>query len=126
MSAPGAGQGTPSLLRIALLCRCPRCGRGHLFAGYLNQAHACDACGLDFRPLQAGDGPAVFAILIVGAIVAGSALLVEVAFQPPYWVHALLWVPAIFLLSLGLLRPLKAWLIASQYRHRAEDGTRER
>jgi uncharacterized protein (DUF983 family) len=107
---------------LSLLGRCPRCGVGSLFAGYLKQAPSCSACGLDYSAFQAGDGPAVFVILIVGAIVAGSALIVEVAYQPPYWLHALLWGPAIVALSLGLLRPLKAALIVLQYRHRAEEG----
>ena len=96
-----------------------------MFAGYLQQADVCRACGLDYRNLQAGDGPAVFVILIVGGVVTGSALLVEVAYSPPYWVHALIWGPAIIGMSLGLLRPLKAWLIAAQYQHRAEEGRRE-
>jgi uncharacterized protein (DUF983 family) len=114
-----------STLASAFLGRCPRCGCGSLFAGYLKQADRCSSCGLDYSPFQAGDGPAVFVILIVGAIVAGSALIVEVSYQPPYWLHALLWGPAIILLSLGLLRPLKAALIVLQYRHRAEEGRLE-
>jgi uncharacterized protein (DUF983 family) len=115
----------PGVLTSALLGRCPRCGRGSLFDGYLKQAARCGACGLDYSPFQAGDGPAVFVILIVGAVVAGSALIVEVTWQPPYWLHALLWGPAIILLSLGLLRPFKAALIVLQYKHRAEEGRLE-
>lgn len=87
-------------------------------------APSCRACGLDFTRFEAGDGPAVFVILIVGAIVAGGALITEVAFQPPYWVHALIWGPALVILSLGLLRPLKAALIVLQYKHKAEEGRR--
>jgi uncharacterized protein (DUF983 family) len=94
------------------------------FSGYLGPANSCEACGLDYRRFNAGDGPAVFVILIVGAIVAGGALLVETAWQPPYWVHALIWGPAILLLSLGLLRPLKAGLMVLQYKHRAEEARR--
>jgi uncharacterized protein (DUF983 family) len=107
-----------------LLGRCPRCGRGRLFSGYLSPANSCEACGLDYRRFNAGDGPAVFVILIVGAVVAGGALLVEVAWQPPYWLHALIWGPAILLLSIGLLRPLKAVLMVLQYKHRAEEARR--
>lgn len=116
------GRGEPSTVSAALRGRCPRCGAGSLFDGYLRQARACNQCGLDYSHLQAGDGPAVFVILIVGFLVSGSALLVEVAFQPPYWVHAALWAPAILILSLGLLRPLKAGLMVLQYRNRAEEG----
>ena len=77
----------------------------------------CRVCGLDLGPLQTGDGPTGLVILLVGAIIAGSALLVEVAYQPPYWLHALIWVPAILVLCLGLLRPFKAGMIAAQYRN---------
>jgi len=120
---PGAGRG-PSVLAASLWGRCPRCGKGNLFRGYLTLSPSCPACGLDFAGFEAGDGPAVFVILIVGAIVAGGALITEVTFQPPYWVHAVIWGPALVILSLALLRPLKAALIVLQYKHRAEEGRR--
>ena len=109
----------PSVLSASLKGRCPRCGKGRLFGFYLAVLPACPACKLDYSGFQAGDGPAVFVILIVGAIVAGGALLTEVAYQPPYWVHAAIWGPALVLLSLALLRPLKAAMIVLQYKHRA-------
>jgi uncharacterized protein (DUF983 family) len=112
----------PSVAYATLLGRCPRCGRGKLFAGFLKIAPACGVCGLDYSRFDAGDGPAVFVILIVGAIVAGGALIVEVKFSPPYWVHAVIWGPMVLILSLGLLRPLKAGLVVLQYKHRAEEG----
>jgi len=121
--APGAGR-EPSVLSASLMGRCPRCGKGRLFRGYLEVRPSCSACALDFSGFQAGDGPAVFVILIVGAIVAGGALITEVAFQPPYWVHALIWGPALVILSLAFLRPLKAALIVLQYKHKAEEGRR--
>jgi uncharacterized protein (DUF983 family) len=111
----------PAVLRAALFGLCPRCGQGSLFRGYLSLAPACRVCALDFSALGAGDGPAVFAILIVGAIVAGGALILEMTVRPAYWVHAVIWLPLILILSLGLLRPLKAWLIVQQYRHKAEE-----
>lgn len=118
----GAEAAEPSVLAATLLARCPRCGKGKLFRGYLTVAQTCTACGLDYSRFEAGDGPAVFVILIVGAITAGGALFTEVWFQPPYWLHALIWGPAVIILSLGLLRPLKAGLIVLQYKHRAEEG----
>jgi uncharacterized protein (DUF983 family) len=121
MSEPARGAG-PSVAYAALLGRCPRCGRGPIFRGFLTVAGSCGKCGLDYSRFEAGDGPAVFVILIVGAIVAGGALLTEVWFQPPYWVHAVIWGPAVVILSLGLLRPFKAGLIALQYKHRAGQG----
>ena len=107
-----------SPLRAALGCRCPRCGRGRLFAGLLNVRQACEICGLDLSAQDAGDGPAVFAILFLGIIVVGLAALVEINFSPPIWVHLLLWTPLILVGAVAMLRPLKAGLIALQYRHR--------
>lgn len=102
--------------------RCPRCGEGRLFTGFLTVAPRCPACGLDFSFADSGDGPAVFIMMIVGFVVVGLALVVEFTFHPPYWLHAILWIPLVLILALGLLRPLKGWLIAQQYRHRAEEG----
>ena len=102
--------------------RCPRCGEGKLFNGYLDLAPRCAHCGLDYSFADAGDGPAVFVILIAGFAVVGSALLVEAFWRPPYWLHALLWLPMLLILTLGLLRPLKGLLVTLQYRHKAEEG----
>ena len=108
--------------RLSLLGRCPRCGRGHLFNGFLTVAAKCEVCGLDLSFVNSDDGPAVFVVMIVGFVVVGLALYVEFAYGPPYWIHAMLWVPLVIGLSLGLLRTLKGWLIAQQYRHHAAEG----
>jgi uncharacterized protein (DUF983 family) len=102
--------------------RCPHCGEGKLFNGYLELAPRCEHCGLDYSVADAGDGPAVFVILIAGFAVVGSALLVEAFWRPPYWLHALLWLPMLLVLTLGLLRPLKGLLVTLQYHHKAEEG----
>jgi uncharacterized protein (DUF983 family) len=102
--------------------RCPRCGEGRLFEGFLTVAPRCTTCGLAFSFADSGDGPAVFVTLIVGFVVVGLALLVEFSFHPPYWLHAILWIPLVLALTLGLLRPLKGTMIAQQYRHKAELG----
>jgi uncharacterized protein (DUF983 family) len=107
-----------SPLRAALGCRCPRCGEGRLFTGLLGVRQTCEICGLDLSAQDAGDGPAVFAILFLGMLVVGLAALVELKFSPPLWVHLLLWGPLILIGAVALLRPLKAGLIALQYRHR--------
>jgi uncharacterized protein (DUF983 family) len=112
----------PSVVVASVLGRCPRCGKGSLFGGYLKVAPRCGACGLDFSMFDAGDGPAVFVILIVGGIVAGSALFVEVRYQPPYWVHAAIWIPTILILSAAMLRFAKSLLLVLQYRHKAGEG----
>jgi uncharacterized protein (DUF983 family) len=103
--------------RAALTCRCPRCGRGRLFAGLLTVRPNCEVCGLDFSQQDAGDGPAVLVILFLGLIVVGLAAIVEVEFSPPVWVHLVLWTPLILVGSVAMLRPFKAGLIALQYRH---------
>ena len=105
-----------------LRCRCPRCGEGRLFRGFLQVRRQCGSCGLDFSDVDSGDGPAVFIIFIVGFVVVGLAAWVELAYQPPIWVHMLLWIPLIIILSLGLLRPFKATLIGLQYTHKAREG----
>ena len=105
--------------------RCPRCGEGKLFQGFLNPRPACGHCGLDFNFADAGDGPAVFVILIGGAIVVFAALITEVVYQPPYWLHALLWLPLVLVVTLAPLRPIKGLMIALQYHHRAAEGRLE-
>ena len=106
-----------SLLRSGLGCKCPRCGRGRLFSGYLTVADKCDLCGLNFEGQDAGDGPAVFIILILGFLIVGTAVLFEVVVAPPMWLHLLLWSPVTIGGSIGLLRPFKAVMIALQYKH---------
>jgi uncharacterized protein (DUF983 family) len=105
-----------------LACRCPRCGNGRLFNGFLTLAPRCERCGLDYAFADAGDGPAVFVILIAGFIVVGAALMVEMAYEPPYWVHALLWGPLILITTLWPLRAIKGLLIALQFHHKAAEG----
>jgi uncharacterized protein (DUF983 family) len=107
-----------SPVAAALRCRCPRCGEGKLYDGLLSVAPVCARCGLDLRAQDAGDGPAVFVVLILGAVTVGLAIAVEIAFAPPLWLHAVLWTPVVVGGAILLLRPLKAGLIALQYRHR--------
>lgn len=107
-----------------LLGRCPRCGKGHVFRGFLELAPACEVCGLDLAFADSGDGPAVFVMTIAGFIVVGAALYVEVAYSPPYWVHGLIFLPLTVIVCAGLLRPAKSLLIALQYFNKAEEGQR--
>jgi uncharacterized protein (DUF983 family) len=116
----------PSPITAGLTCRCPRCGKGRLFEGFLTLRPRCEACGLDFAFADSGDGPAVFVILFAGLVVVGLALIVEFLYQPPFWLHALLWGPLILLVTLGPLRPFKGVLIALQYHHDAAEGRLDR
>ncbi len=106
-----------SITRAAFACRCPRCGEGRLFKGLLTVRPACPSCGLDFSAEDAGDGPQVFVIFFLGLIIVGLAVWVELKFAPPIWVHMLVWTPLILGGAILMLRPLKAGLIALQYRH---------
>lgn len=112
----------PSPFLAGLRGRCPRCGEGRLFSGYLKIAETCESCGLDFRGEDAGDGPAVFIMFAVGFIVVPLALVAEVAFGPPLWLHMALWIPVSLALILIMLPPFKATLYALQYKHAAHEG----
>ena len=120
-------ESAPPLPYVAgLTGRCPACGTGKLFSGFLRLKERCEACGLDYAFADAGDGPAVFVILIAGFVVAFAALIVEFAYQPPFWLHALLWGPLILVVTLLPLRLLKGLLIVLQYHHKAAEGRFER
>ncbi len=102
--------------------RCPRCGAGRLFASFLGLARQCPACGLSYDFADAGDGPAVFVSFLAGLLVCGGAVWTELVYQPPYWVHAVIWLPLALLVPVALLRPMKGLLIGLQYRHSAGEG----
>jgi uncharacterized protein (DUF983 family) len=109
-------------IRAGLLCRCPNCGRGPLYAGFLEVVDRCRACGFDFTRLNTGDGAAVFIIQIVGFPVVFGALAVEIAFAPPMWLHLLVWPALAVVGSLALMRPGKGVMIALQMRNRAAEA----
>jgi len=109
-------------VRAGLSGRCPRCGEGRLFKGFLTLGEGCGNCRLDYSFADAGDGPAVFVILIIGFVIVGLALWMEVNYSPALWLHFLLWVPLTIILSLVALRSLKGLLIVLQYRNKAAPG----
>ena len=113
-------------IRAGLTASCPRCGQGRLFNGLTTLRPACTNCGLDYSFIDAGDGPVIFVILLVDFIVVGLAVWTEINFQPPIWVHVLLFGPLAIGASLWLLRSLKALLIAMQFRNNARPGTIDR
>ena len=106
--------------------RCPRCGEGKLFKGFITIADKCGNCGLDYKFADAGDGPAIFVMLIAGFIIVGAALWLEVAYEPPMWVFLVVFLPLTLVVCLGMLRPLKGALVALQFANRAEQGRLER
>lgn len=113
---------SPAPFRVGLFGKCPQCGEGALFRGLLDLQEQCSECKLDYGFADAGDGPAVFVIFIVGFVAVTAALWVEFTFYPPLWVHGAIWLPVILGLSLVLLRFLKALLIALQFKNKAEPG----
>ncbi|HUE80369.1 MAG TPA: DUF983 domain-containing protein [Sphingomicrobium sp.] len=111
-------------LAAAAAGACPRCNSRTLFDGWVRFAPRCSSCGLDFASFNVGDGAAAFLILIVGAILTGGAIAVELAYEPRFWVH-LVWLPLGLALTVYGLRFGKALLLAQEYRHRAgEDRPR--
>jgi uncharacterized protein (DUF983 family) len=105
----------------ALNGSCPRCGQGRLFSGLLTIRDRCDVCGLDLREHDSGDGPASLSVFVVGAVIVGLAFWVEFHFEPPLWVHIVLWPPVTVALTIATMRPLKAALVALQYKNRSRE-----
>ncbi len=110
---------TPSVapLWAGLRCRCPRCGQGKLLDGLLDVAERCVECGLDFGPHDSGDGPAVFVIFILGAIVIPFVFALERLVEPPMWAHMVIWPPVVIVGAIALLRPMKSTLVALHYKN---------
>ncbi len=108
-------------VRAGLLCRCPNCGKGRLFQGFLKVRPVCETCSFDLAKIETGDGPATFIMQIAGALVGFSALYVEIAFSPPMWLHLIIWLPLVAALSLGLMRPGKGLMTGLQYRNQRSD-----
>ena len=113
---------TPSTLSAGLRCRCPRCGEGQVFSRFLTVADRCEACGLDFGFADPADGPAFFVMTGVGILVTALWAVWAVAAQPPIWAQFLVVVPALVGGCLACLRPVKAWLVAEQFVHKAQEG----
>jgi uncharacterized protein (DUF983 family) len=105
---------------------CPRCGNGRLFDGFLALKPSCQSCGLSYDFADAGDGPAVFVILGAGAAMAALILWTEVTYEPPIWLHMVVFLPLTLVVCLAMLRPLKAALIHRQYATRAAEGRIDR
>ena len=105
--------------------RCPRCGRGRLFESFLTLAPECEVCGLNYAFADPADGPAFFVICFACVPAVLFAVWLEVAYEVPYWVHLVTSLPVLLLTCIPPLRPLKGWLIASQYVYKAEEGRLE-
>lgn len=120
MSSDGGGETTP-LLATAFLGRCPACGKGNIFKHFIVVRERCDACGQAMGGHDSGDGPVAFIILIAGFAVLIPALIVEVKYGWPIWLHMLVWLPLAAFLSIALIRPFKGILLALQYKYRRHE-----
>ncbi|GGD97402.1 membrane protein [Tsuneonella deserti] len=118
----GNEEGQPGIAAAALSGLCPRCGARTLFAGPARFAPKCRVCGLDFSRFDVGDGPAALLILIIGALVAGLAIWLQLTADPPYWLQALIWIPVTTALVIGGLRIAKAALLASEFRNKSGEA----
>jgi uncharacterized protein (DUF983 family) len=119
------GRTGPNPFLSGLAGRCPNCGEGALFDGFLKVTRRCEGCGLDLGAAESGDGPAVFVIMIAGFLVAFSALITEIAVHPPVWVHLVIWLPLTVIVCLGLLRPVKGLMVAAQFANKASEHRRD-
>lgn len=115
----------PSPWMAGLQLRCPQCGKGEVFQGYLKFRDHCRVCGADFKSADAGDGPAVFVILIVGAIVAPLLIILQFGFDLPGWIALSATMVAAVVLCLAFLPPFKSLLFAFQWKHKAREATHE-
>lgn len=111
------------LLKLGWRCKCPRCQNGDLYKPGLSMdlRDHCSECALDFTRNDSADGPAVFLIFILGFMLVPIALFTEAAFHWPLWVHGCVWGTLALILTVGSLRPLKAYIIALQFKHRPND-----
>lgn len=115
-------KGQPGQAEAALFGLCPQCGAKTLFRGPVQFADKCTSCGLDYSQFNVGDGPAAFLTLLVGALVATLAIVVQLKFDPPFWVHAVLWIPFTTAAVVLGLRAAKAWLLGAEFHRRAGEG----
>lgn len=116
-------KGQPGTAAAALFGCCPRCHARTLFAGVAKFADRCRVCGLDFTRFNVGDGPAAFLTLVIGAVITGLAIWLQLAAEPPFWVHVILWVPLTAAAVVAGLRASKAWLLQAEYRRKASEAT---
>lgn len=114
---------TTNPMLTGVMGRCPRCQQGHLFNGVLALAPRCEVCGLDYSFADPADGPAFFAMTIAAVPALGFALWLQLTYEPPIWVHLFTTLPVTLAACVALLRPLKGWLVCSQYFHKAEEGS---
>lgn len=117
---------TDNPMKTGIKGLCPRCQRGHLFDGFLRLADHCEVCGLDYSFADPADGPAFFAMTIAAVPALLFGVWFQLSFDLPLWTHLITTLPLTVVACMLLLRPLKGWLVCSQFFHKAEEGTIDR
>lgn len=117
-----SGSQAQKIWSVGMQCRCPRCGQGKLFRGFLTLAPSCESCGLSYAFADPADGPAFFVMMTMAIPVTAFGIWFELAYEPPIWAHLVLTVPILLLACIPILKPIKGLLVASQYMNRAEEG----
>lgn len=112
----------PPVTESAFKGACPQCGAPSLFAGWIKFADRCPECGLDYTAFNVGDGPAAFLTLIIGTIIVALSVWLELAAEPPLWLHLLIWPPVTVAMVVFSLRWAKGALLALEYRNAAREG----
>jgi len=112
-----------SPVKTGIRARCPRCGKGPVFKGYLSLRESCPECGLDYKFADPADGPAFFVMCAVGVVGMIAFMIFEFTVHPPVWVHFLVTFPVLAAMCLSVLRPFKGWMVSEQYFHKAEEAT---
>jgi uncharacterized protein (DUF983 family) len=115
-------KGQPGLVPAALFGLCPDCGAKTLFTGPVNFSDKCGSCGLDYSAFNVGDGPAALLTMFIGALIIVAAINLEIVLHPPFWVHALLWVPVTAIMVVVSLRFAKGALLIAEHRNKAKEG----
>src|SRR3982751_4575912 len=101
-----------SIVRVGIRGRCPQCGEGRLFEGFLKLAPRCNVCGLDYSFADPADGPAFFVMMTMAFPVTAFGIWVELAYEPPLWVHFATTLPLLLMACIPVLRPIKGILVA--------------
>jgi uncharacterized protein (DUF983 family) len=112
----------PTPVAAALKGLCPRCGATGLFRRWLDFADRCKACGLDYSAFNVGDGPAAILTLVLGALIVGIAITIQLTWGPPIWLQLIIWLPITVVSVIGALRVAKAALLGSEFRTAAHEG----
>ncbi|MFC7048133.1 DUF983 domain-containing protein [Emcibacter nanhaiensis] len=117
-TAKSYGGSKPSVMEAikkGLRRKCPCCGEGRAFSGYLKVTGECDVCKTELGDIRADDFPPYLTIFIVGHIVVPALVYMEAILHPPTWLQITLWPTVALALSLALLPVLKGGVVGMMW-----------